>query len=172
MNLKSMLFAATLALASFSAHAVDGCTVVLCLANPAGWSSVSQCVPPIEQLFSDLAHGHAFPSCNMNSSSSSGQNNSATSGWASGYNCPVQYRYMGGPENNVPMCTWSGVITVTINGQPWNQTWWSFGGGSVTQSFAPAIAAGASNGQWQQDVAAYDAQQAALAAAAAQDQGH
>jgi len=159
MNLKQLLCAASLALVTLSAHAVDGCTVVLCLANPAGWDKISQCVPPIEQLFRDLAEGDSFPSCNMNGSSSSGQN-SATSSYASGSNCPAQYRYMTGPNGDIPACSMIGVITVSINGQPWNETWWNYSG-SVTKSYPSAIASGASNDQWQQSLAAFNQQQAA-----------
>lgn len=40
-----------------------GCEVLLCLANPAGPTAVSACVPPIHRLWRELAKGHAFPSC-------------------------------------------------------------------------------------------------------------
>jgi hypothetical protein len=50
---------------SASAFAVDGCEVLLCLAAPNGWKTISQCVPPMEQLLKSLATGHAFPSCSM-----------------------------------------------------------------------------------------------------------
>ncbi|MEO8921576.1 MAG: hypothetical protein ABI330_01875, partial [Caldimonas sp.] len=53
-------------LASASAYASDyGCKVLLCLANPAGPTAVSQCVPPITQLWRDLAHvpPRPFPTC-------------------------------------------------------------------------------------------------------------
>lgn len=42
-----------------------GCEVLLCLANPNGPKAVSQCVPPIDRLFRDLARGRGFPTCNM-----------------------------------------------------------------------------------------------------------
>ena len=40
-----------------------GCKVLLCLANPAGPTALSQCVPPITQLWRDLASFHPFPTC-------------------------------------------------------------------------------------------------------------
>ena len=47
-----------------SAQASDyGCQVLLCLANPAGPTAVSQCIPPITRLWEDLAHFRGFPSC-------------------------------------------------------------------------------------------------------------
>ena len=49
-----------------SAHASDyGCRVLLCLSNPAGPMAVSACVPPISQLWRDLAHvpPRPFPTC-------------------------------------------------------------------------------------------------------------
>src|SRR5262245_40805972 len=42
-----------------------GCEVLLCLANPNGPEAVAPCVPPIERLWSELARGHAFPTCAM-----------------------------------------------------------------------------------------------------------
>ena len=61
-----MTLAATLLISCFSAHGSDyGCKVLLCLANPAGPTAVSQCVPPIMQLWRDLAHvpPRPFPTC-------------------------------------------------------------------------------------------------------------
>ena len=52
------------AMGSGSALASDyGCKVLLCLANPAGPTALSQCVPPITQLWRDLASFHPFPTC-------------------------------------------------------------------------------------------------------------
>ena len=49
-----------------NAEASDyGCQVLLCLANPAGPTAVSQCIPPITRLWEDLAHFRGFPSCEM-----------------------------------------------------------------------------------------------------------
>ncbi|WP_175771866.1 hypothetical protein [Burkholderia ambifaria] len=45
-----------------------GCTVLLCLANPAsngGPKGVAECVAPITKLFDDLAHFRPFPTCDM-----------------------------------------------------------------------------------------------------------
>ena len=53
-------------LACSSTFASDyGCKVLLCLANPAGPTAVAQCVPPITQLWRDLAHvpPRPFPTC-------------------------------------------------------------------------------------------------------------
>lgn len=40
-----------------------GCSVLLCLANPSGPMAVSECVPPIQQLFRDLLRFKPFPTC-------------------------------------------------------------------------------------------------------------
>ncbi|SAK79277.1 hypothetical protein AWB79_05014 [Caballeronia hypogeia] len=52
-----------------SAHASEyGCKVLLCLANPAsngGPKGVSDCVPPIDQLYHDLGRGRPFPKCDQ-----------------------------------------------------------------------------------------------------------
>jgi hypothetical protein len=42
-----------------------GCEVLLCLSNPAGPTAVAECKPPIHRLWRHLAHGHAFPTCDM-----------------------------------------------------------------------------------------------------------
>ncbi|MBD4010312.1 hypothetical protein GUH95_08210, partial [Xanthomonas citri pv. citri] len=45
-----------------------GCKVLLCLANPAsngGPKGVSECVPPIDQLYHDLSKGRPFPTCDL-----------------------------------------------------------------------------------------------------------
>lgn len=62
----SVAFCSLVFVASSPAVASDyGCKVLLCLANPAGPTAVSQCVPPITQLWRDLAHvpPRAFPAC-------------------------------------------------------------------------------------------------------------
>ena len=64
--MKGRVFLATMAaflasVAAPAANAVDGCVVLLCLAG--NWSAIPQCVPPVEQLFTDLANGRLFPSC-------------------------------------------------------------------------------------------------------------
>lgn len=41
-----------------------GCQVILCLSNPGGPMQYSECRPPIQKLWSWLARGHAFPTCN------------------------------------------------------------------------------------------------------------
>lgn len=57
-----------------AAHASDyGCQVLLCLANPNGPRAVSECVPPINQLFRDLARGRSFPTCELAESPSGGR---------------------------------------------------------------------------------------------------
>lgn len=114
------------------AHAADGCIVLLCLAAPS-WRAIPQCVPPVQQLFKDLAKGRPFPSC-----STSGAGNSATHAWsnAPGF-CPPQYtRVIEGESGPIYQCDYSGAISVSIDGAPFSRTWWNFGGDSVTD-FSP-----------------------------------
>jgi len=41
-----------------------GCKALLCAAASApGWPSIPYCVPVMQELFRELAHGHAWPSC-------------------------------------------------------------------------------------------------------------
>lgn len=119
---------------STPSHAVDGCTVLLCLAAPS-WRAISQCVPPIRQLLRDLARGRAFPSCGM-----SGAGNSAANDWAHAPdNCPPQYtRMVERPNGPVPICLFNGAVAVNVSGALWSRTWWDFGGDSVTEFSAAA----------------------------------
>jgi hypothetical protein len=115
------------------AHAVDGCLVLLCLAAPS-WRAIPQCVPPVKQLFRDLARGKGFPTCGM-----AGAGNRANHVWsnAPAY-CPPQYtRVIDGESAPIYQCDYSGAISVSINGAPFSRTWWTFGGDSVTE-FSPA----------------------------------
>jgi hypothetical protein len=40
-----------------------GCTVVLCLANPAGWAAVGECVAPITAYFRSIRRKFRPPQC-------------------------------------------------------------------------------------------------------------
>jgi hypothetical protein len=40
----------------------EGCTVILCLSNPAGWSAVAECIPPVQRAMKNMAKGR-FPAC-------------------------------------------------------------------------------------------------------------
>lgn len=127
------LAALALAATSLPARAVDGCLVLLCLAAPS-WRAIPQCVPPVRQLFKDLAKGKPFPTCSM-----SGAGNTANHAWSSAPAfCPPQYtRVLDAEGGPIYQCDYSGAISVSINGAPFSRTWWSFGGDSVTD-FSPA----------------------------------
>lgn len=129
------------ALQPIPAQAVDGCLVLLCLAAPS-WRAIPQCVPPVKQVFRDLAKGKPFPSCSM-----SGAGNSANHAWSSAPAfCPPQYtRVLDLESAQFYQCDYRGAISVSINGAPFSRTWWSFGGDSVTE-FSPA--AKAQLGSW------------------------
>lgn len=125
--------------AAFGGHtppvrAVDGCLVLLCLAAP-NWRAIPQCVPPIKQLFRDLARGKSFPSCSM-----AGAGNRARHTWARAPSfCPPQYTMSLDTESGLLYhCQYSGAISVSIDGVPFSQTWWSFGGEAVTEFSAAA----------------------------------
>lgn len=130
------LAAALLAGASLPAVALDGCQVLLCLAAP-NWRAIPQCVPPITQLWRDLARGKSFPRCNM-----SGGANSASHAWAQAPSyCPPQYtRAVEGPNGTFYTCDYAGAVSVTVNGQAFARTWWTFDGDTVTE-FSPAAKA-------------------------------
>ena len=40
-----------------------GCTVTLCLANPAGYGAVAVCLAPVAQMFDSIRNGGGAPSC-------------------------------------------------------------------------------------------------------------
>ena len=112
-----------------SARAVDGCQVLLCFAAPS-WRSIPQCVPPIQEVLHDLAHGKPFPVCAM-----SGPANSASHQWSSAPTyCPPQYtRVFDGESGPIYSCDYSGAVAVNIEGVLWARTWWSFAGDTVTE---------------------------------------
>jgi len=154
--MSTMVLTATLFLASpMPARAVDGCQVLLCLAS-GNWRGIQQCVPPVQQVFNDLAHGKPFPSCNMGGNATSG----AEHAWANPPSfCPPQYTRFD-PDLVRYFCAFDGAITVTIDGALWTQTWWNFSGDSATE-FTPAAKAqlGTWDGRFDADYAAWLATQ-------------
>lgn len=102
-----------------------GCTVLLCLANPAGASSEPECRPSITRLWEDLARMRPFPICIMGDSSS-GTN--ASNSYLSTNTCPPQYLDYSGEW---PVCTYSGVISLNVNNAPYSQVYWNFGGSTT-----------------------------------------
>lgn len=79
--MKELLVSLSLITACFvggTAHASEyGCKVLLCLANPksnGGPMGVTECQPPISQLYHDLAHGDPFPKCDLADGNDSSQN--------------------------------------------------------------------------------------------------
>lgn len=58
------IWAATLVFPALPARAdTAGCTVVLCLANPAGWASVGECVAPVTAYFRSIRRKFRPPQC-------------------------------------------------------------------------------------------------------------
>lgn len=77
MKLRKLLLAAPIMTAAISfsqvAHADDwGCEVLLCLSDPRGPTTESECRPPIEKLWRHLAKGRSFPSCSLAGSADDG----------------------------------------------------------------------------------------------------
>ncbi len=125
-----------------------GCQVLLCLANPGGPEQYSQCVPPIEKLWSALRHGDPFPTCDFGSGGSQGSG--AANTFASAGYCREDLLYWGGPEQSELLCNAAGAINVDINGQLYTRVWWDapggmiteyYGSGSTQQSYDPTQAA-------------------------------
>lgn len=155
-------FAAVLAaMLPLPARAVDGCTVLLCLAAPS-WRSIEECVPPVRQVLRDLARGKPFPICAM-----AGAGNTASHNWSAAPDfCPQQYtRVYDRPNGAVYTCDYNGAISVTVDGVPFARTWWSMSGDSVTD-FSPAAKAqlGTWDKRFDDEFAAWLANQPASAA--------
>ena len=140
----SRVMPALLALVALSAvcsgaAAVDGCTVLLCLAAPK-WSAIAPCVAPVRALFHDLARGRSFPKCKMGSDGGKGTDASNT--WAVAPRmCPPQYTHeLDIDPGPVYRCDYVGAVSVVVDGVLFARTWWSPKGGSVTE-FSPAAKA-------------------------------
>lgn len=113
------------------------CEVVLCLSNPAGATAVAECVPPIKKLWRQLARGKGFPFCDMSGGGST-PGNSVQNQRANGHNCPDEYRYWGGRHGNVPMCEFTGVVSVKIADQLYTRVWWNEGF-SMTEDYSGGV---------------------------------
>lgn len=143
------------------AKAVDGCVVLLCLAAPS-WRAIAQCVPPVTQLFRDLARGRAFPRCQT-----AGTGNSTVHEWAQAPgNCPPQYMHVFDTEAGpVYTCDYAGVVSVAIEGSLFSQTWWSWSGSTSTEFTAAAKARlGSWDTKFDDDYMAWRASQASATA--------
>lgn len=48
------------------ANASDwGCQVLLCTANPGGWTQFGECIPPVKKAIRAVLKGHPWPKCNF-----------------------------------------------------------------------------------------------------------
>lgn len=111
------LAAVVLTASASVASAADGCKFLLCIAGP--WTTIPECRPTVYEVFRDLAKGKAFPSCAM-----SGAGNSAGNTWMSESTCPPMYRRYNDYSSFYEGCTYSGRISVYINGGLWSQVYW------------------------------------------------
>lgn len=128
-----------------------GCQVLLCLADPRGPETESECKPPIKKLWKALAHGDAFPSCDFStglsdipddaknllpaSALTAGQGTGASNIWAGSNYCPENLLYWSGIDQSELACRATGAINVTIDGALYTRVWWNMGGGATTTEF-------------------------------------
>jgi hypothetical protein len=128
------IFVVTSVLAPQLARANDwGCQVILCLSNPGGPEQYSECVPPIEQLWSALRHGDPFPTCDFGTGGAGDTSGtSASSTYASAAYCREDLLYWGGPEQSELLCGARGAINVDVDGQLYTRVWWDAGGADHT----------------------------------------
>ena len=94
---KFVSIASLLCVASAADASDHGCKVLLCLANPNGPRAVSECRPPIDKLFRDLARGRSFPTCDL--ASAPGQNGGRS--WAQ----PTMNMYDPCPEGTTALAS-------------------------------------------------------------------
>ena len=129
--MKKLMMLLAIGLLSGNAIASDyGGKVLLCLANPNGPEAVSECVPPIEQLYSDLADGDPFPTCDE--MSANGNGTSGVNQFASTSYCHPDLLTFGGNimGSNYFTCRATGAITITKNGQTQMRYWWNMNRGA------------------------------------------
>ena len=168
--------------AAMPAWAVDGCKILLCVAG-AG-QSIPACVSEVEQLFQDLGNGAPFPSCSFANAATYSPNSlnapalGSANAWLTQWepapdpNCPPQYRTRFNEIGRTTYgCRYVGTIPVRIDGQLWSRTYWSTGGGSVTELSASTrsvfgVHGARVGGDLQACLAAQAAADAAAAAAA------
>ncbi len=135
---------------SSSAHAVDGCKVLLCMAG--SWRNIAACVPEVTKALRDLARGRVIPRCKMaDGSYSSGGGFNYRQVW--GNDCPYYFRrftwysdptYASGPEGSkygwwTMECEFDWVAELTINGQPWKRSY--IGPSGSLEEYQPAARA-------------------------------
>jgi hypothetical protein len=110
--------------ASPSAHAVDGCKLLLCISG--NWRAIPMCVPTVVQALKDLAW-HPWPTCDM-----SGPGNSGNFSWANEITCPPFYSNYN-PENGAwQSCSYPALIHVTVNGAWWADVFADLSGNTST----------------------------------------
>lgn len=116
-----------------AAHASEyGCKVLLCLANPAsngGPKGVAECVPPINQLYHDLAEGRPFPTCDLADGNDGGS-----------YARSVYDPYDPCPDGTQPAVQDSFVVQGTLKSSRLPQSaFYGWNGGNFNLAGQPAI---------------------------------
>lgn len=143
--LHALAVAAALLAPVAPAHADGwGCQVMVCLSDPRGPETEGACVPPIEKLWDQLAHGHPFPTCDLMGSWDSlpaevrsaippdvvqllqSTTISGGNGGASASYCPYDLMY--DDPRTGPACRARSVIQVKVDGQTFTRVWWGISG--------------------------------------------
>ena len=143
---------------STPAQALDGCKVLLCMAG--NWKNIAPCTSTVREALRDVARGRMWPQCGMSGNSDTLNQSVAPE------QCPVQYRGQYNDYNDrlIYTCPYSGVVQVSVQGQPWSRTWWSATGDTVVEWLPAARAAlanqpDAMDGQFDRDYATWLAAQ-------------
>ena len=166
LRLIAAMFMVGLSLTATPVKAADGCVVMVCMAG--NWRNHAMCIPPVNEALRDVARGRAWPECreaNQTVTTTRGNTTSTmTLAYAPG-NCPRQYAQEISVEGSSWwVCRWTRVIIMTIDGQPWLNTWADDQGNTSTEYFAAARAqlrAEDLDPTFENDLAAYIAAEAA-----------
>lgn len=110
-----------------SAHAVDGCKLLLCISG--NWKGIPMCVPVVQQALKDLAKGKGWPTCSM-----SGAGNNGYFSWTNEATCPPFYSNYNPESGAWQSCNYAGVVSVQMNGAWWSDVFVDVWGGSNTST--------------------------------------
>ena len=152
---KILFFSLSMTVAEFS-HASDwGCQVVLCLSDPRGATTEAECVPPISKLWSELAKGHGFPTCDLIGGGDASSGNSVA--FQNAGDCPPQYLVPSDDSPDQSGCLYSSAMLLTLNNEPYIKVWMSQQGTVIQNLSAAADAAYGTANKFNADYAAWKA---------------
>jgi hypothetical protein len=116
-----------LSLSGFSAHAGDGCKILLCLAGD--WQKIAPCEPEVREALRRVALGKPLPVCTM-----AGAGNFAAEGFNPYNPCPEGTTAL--PIGRLAIVGSASMVGTVVNGTP-DSSYTGIGDGSVGASCGP-----------------------------------